>query len=92
MPTAFVVSERVPSLRKELLSEPSIGRKGEAMHRLRDLSRGGRVLVALVVGGAVFGIATAVQASIPDASGVIHGCYFKFPNGEMSDRKPKDAP
>jgi hypothetical protein len=31
----------------------------------------------------VFGIATAVQASIPDASGVIHGCYFKFPNGEL---------
>ena len=23
----------------------------------------------------MFGIATAVQASIPDASGVIHGCY-----------------
>jgi hypothetical protein len=31
--------------------------------------------VAVVVAGAVFGIATAVQASIPDASGVIHGCY-----------------
>ena len=31
--------------------------------------------MALAVGGAVFGIATAVQASIPDASGVIHGCY-----------------
>ena len=27
------------------------------------------------VGWAVFGIASAVQASIPDASGVIHGCY-----------------
>jgi hypothetical protein len=27
------------------------------------------------VGGAVFGIASAVQASIPDAKGVIHGCY-----------------
>jgi hypothetical protein len=25
----------------------------------------------------VFGIATAVQASIPDAKGVIHGCYMK---------------
>jgi len=45
------------------------------MSRLRRLSRAGRLLVALAVGGAVFGIATAVQASIPDANGVIHGCY-----------------
>ncbi len=45
------------------------------MHRLRSLSRGGRLVLALVVGGATFGIATAVQASIPDANGVIHGCY-----------------
>lgn len=45
------------------------------MHRLRRLSRGGRFLLALAVGSAVFGVATAVQASIPDASGVIHGCY-----------------
>jgi len=45
------------------------------MHRLRGLSRGGRLALALAVGGAAFGIATAVQASIPDASGVIHGCY-----------------
>ena len=37
--------------------------------------KGGRLLLALAVGGAVFGIATAVQASIPDSSGVIHGCY-----------------
>ena len=44
------------------------------MHRLRSLSRGGRLLVALAVGGALFGIATAVQADIPD-SGVIQGCY-----------------
>jgi hypothetical protein len=34
-------------------------------------------LIALAVGGAVFGIAGAVQASIPDAQGVIHGCYSK---------------
>jgi hypothetical protein len=27
-----------------------------------------------LLAGAVFGVATAVQASIPDASGVIHGC------------------
>jgi hypothetical protein len=45
------------------------------MNRLRGMSRGRRLLLAVVVGGATFGIATAVQASIPDASGVIHGCY-----------------
>jgi len=50
------------------------------MYRLRGLSRGGRLLLALLVGGAVFGIATAVQASIPDASGVIHGCYHRTAN------------
>jgi hypothetical protein len=52
------------------------------MYRLRRLSRSGRVLVALAVGGAVFGIATAVQASIPDATGVFHGCY-KQNNGQL---------
>ena len=46
------------------------------MSRLRGRSRSGRLLLALAVGGAVFGIATAVQADIPDA-GVIHGCYGK---------------
>jgi hypothetical protein len=46
------------------------------MGRLRGVSRGSRLLLALAVGGAVFGIATAVQADIPD-SGVIHGCYGK---------------
>ena len=45
------------------------------MGRLRGLSRGGRLLVALAVGGALFGVSSAVQASIPDANGVIHGCY-----------------
>jgi hypothetical protein len=45
------------------------------MSRLRSLSRGGRLLLALVVGGVVFAIASAVQASMPDANGVIHGCY-----------------
>ena len=44
------------------------------MGRLRSFSRGGRLLVALAVGGALFGIASVVQADIPD-SGVIHGCY-----------------
>jgi hypothetical protein len=46
------------------------------MHRLRRLSRGGQLLLALAVGGVVFGITTAVQADIPDG-GVIHGCYGK---------------
>jgi len=46
------------------------------MGRLRGLSHSGRLLLALAVGGAVFGIATAVRADIPD-SGVIHGCYGK---------------
>jgi hypothetical protein len=33
------------------------------------------LLLAVAVGGVTFGIASAVQASIPDANGVIHGCY-----------------
>lgn len=42
--------------------------------------RGRRILVALIVAGAAFGIATAVQADIPD-NGLIHGCYqFNAPN------------
>jgi hypothetical protein len=45
------------------------------MRRVRGLGLGGRLVLAVAVGGAVFGIATAVQASIPDAHGVIHGCY-----------------
>lgn len=52
------------------------------MAKLRGLSRGGRVVLALLVGGALFGIATAVQADIPD-SGVIHGCY-KTKGGALS--------
>jgi hypothetical protein len=45
------------------------------MSRLRSLGRAGKLLLALGVAGAVFGIATAVQASIPDSSGMIHACY-----------------
>jgi hypothetical protein len=52
------------------------------MHRFRTLGRGGKVLVALGVAAALFGVATAVQASIPDSSGVIHGCYQKI-NGQL---------
>ncbi|HEX3455695.1 MAG TPA: hypothetical protein VHS03_13795 [Gaiellaceae bacterium] len=35
-----------------------------------------RLLVLVAAGGAAFGIASAVQASIPDASGVAHACYL----------------
>lgn len=46
------------------------------MSPLRQVSWAGRIVLALLVGGAVFGIASVVQADIPD-SGVIHGCYGK---------------
>jgi hypothetical protein len=36
-----------------------------------------RLAIAVALGGLLFGIASAVQASIPDSSGVIHGCYGK---------------
>src|SRR5262249_47652395 len=45
------------------------------MGRLRRLGRGSKILVAVGLAGAVFGVVTAVQAAIPDANGVIHGCY-----------------
>lgn len=34
-----------------------------------------RVLIVVVAAAAAFGIASAVQASIPDASGILHACY-----------------
>ena len=40
------------------------------MSRLLSLNRGGRLVVALAVGGAIFAIATAVQADIPDSGGL----------------------
>lgn len=52
------------------------------MHRFRGLGRGGPVLLALAVAGALFGLATAVQAAIPDSQLVIHGCYAKS-NGAL---------
>jgi len=45
------------------------------MRRLGRFREGRRFLVALAVGAAAFGIASGVQASIPGASQVIHGCY-----------------
>jgi hypothetical protein len=44
-------------------------------NRLRRLAGTGRVLVAVGIGAAVFGIATAVQASIPDSNQIVHSCY-----------------
>jgi hypothetical protein len=44
-------------------------------------SRTARLVAALVVAGALFGIATAVDAAIPDSAGTIHGCYAKTSQG-----------
>jgi hypothetical protein len=57
--------------------------------RLRSLSRAGRLLVALAVGGALFGIAS-VQADIPD-NGVIHGCYGKPGTTYKGNLRVRDA-
>jgi len=53
------------------------------MRRLCGLRGGGRLVLALAVGGSVFGIATVVQASIPDANGVIHACYHVNGQGQV---------
>lgn len=45
------------------------------MGKLRGLSRSSRLLLAFGVAGVAFGIATVVQAAIPDSKGVIHACY-----------------
>src|SRR5437868_4319743 len=51
------------------------------MHRLRRSNLASRLLLALGVAGAAFAIATAVQAAIPSAGGLIHACYqFSPPN------------
>ena len=34
-----------------------------------------RLIIAIAIGGVVFGIASAVDASIPSGTGLIHGCY-----------------
>jgi hypothetical protein len=49
-----------------------------------------RVLLALAVAGAAFGVASAVQASIPDANGVAHGCYLTKPKLGQADPRPGD--
>src|SRR5215831_16813560 len=60
------------------------------MGRLRSLSPGRRLLVGFAAAGALFGIATAVQADIPDA-GVIHGCYGKPGTPYRGQLRVRDA-
>jgi hypothetical protein len=45
------------------------------MRRLRGFGLRRRLVLALAVGGVLFGVASVVQAAIPDSHGVIHGCY-----------------
>jgi hypothetical protein len=51
------------------------------MKSLESLSLGTKLLLALTLAAAVFGVVSAVQAAIPDSSGVIHGCYP--PSGKL---------
>ena len=60
------------------------------MESLRKLRGGGRVLVALAVAGVAFGIASAVQADIPDG-GVIFGCYGKPGTPQKGQLRVRDA-
>jgi hypothetical protein len=60
------------------------------VNHLNKLGRGSRILLALAVGGAVFGIASVVQADIPD-SGVIHGCYGKPATPQKGQLRVIDA-
>jgi Collagen triple helix repeat (20 copies) len=45
-------------------------------------------LVTVIAGAGLFGVATAVQASVPDSGGIVHGCYntssaHGSPNGAL---------
>jgi hypothetical protein len=44
---------------------------------IKNIGRGGRIVLAFVVAGLAFGLASAVQAAIPSANGSIAGCYQK---------------
>src|SRR5439155_20659098 len=66
--------DRVPLIR-HTRARPRTSRRRGAM-RVLTSRRTIRVLAALAVAGAAFGIVSAVQADIPD-NGVIHGCYGK---------------
>ena len=43
--------------------------------KIQNLSRAGRLVLALGAAGAAFALATAVQAAIPDSQGIVHSCY-----------------
>jgi hypothetical protein len=43
--------------------------------------RGKRILIAMAVAGAAFGIASAVQAAIPDSNGIVTACYQTSTSG-----------
>ena len=43
--------------------------------KIQNLSRAGRLVLALDSAGAAFALATAVQAAIPDSQGIVHSCY-----------------
>jgi hypothetical protein len=45
------------------------------MGMLKGLGRGSKILLAAGVAGAAFGIATVVQAAIPDSHAIVHSCY-----------------
>ena len=45
--------------------------------KIKNIGRGGKIVLTLVVAGLAFGIATGVQAAIPSANGEIYGCYAK---------------
>src|SRR5215472_6000097 len=58
--------------------------------RIHNLSKAARIVLALGVAGLAFGIATAVQAAIPD-NGVIHGCYGKPGTPYKGDLRVRDS-
>ena len=60
------------------------------MKYLKKLGLGGRVLVALVVAGAAFGLATAVYADIPDGQ-TVFACYGKPGTPQKGQLRVRDA-
>src|SRR5262249_20989545 len=60
------------------------------MRFVRRLGHGPRLALALAVGAGIFGIATAVQADIPD-HGVIQGCYGKPGTAYKGQLRVRDA-
>ena len=42
------------------------------------------MLLAVAVAGGAFGIATVVQAAIPDTGGIVHGCYVPYGTGNTT--------